>query len=189
MNIVRIKSCPTVQSAAAANAHQSEFNFVEILARIRQLWPDDTKKDCDIANLLGVNTANISQWKSRGTVPFKELLLLGIKKGVDLSYLFTGVSAADAVQSRQSADPVATAINAVGLIRRGDGQLSKVLDTPNVLLSLHAIKIASDKAKVQLTDDNWLSALHYHADLLQQTGIDSSLAENLLISFCRAISR
>lgn len=62
--------------------------IADILAKIKVA--EEISSDYALAKKLGVQSAHISTWRSRGTVPFERLLSYCFKTGVDIFELIYG---------------------------------------------------------------------------------------------------
>lgn len=60
----------------------------EILERIKEKL--NIKNDKEIAEVLGVNQQNLTNWKARNTIPYFEIISLCLEKNINLIYILTG---------------------------------------------------------------------------------------------------
>lgn len=61
---------------------------IDVVARLMKLT--NSKKDGDLANALGVPKSNISNWRSRGSIPLDECLEIATEKKISLDWLILG---------------------------------------------------------------------------------------------------
>lgn len=64
------------------------FDFKEILKRLKE--ETKLKHDREIAELLGVDQQNITNWKTRNSIPYDLLISLCLTKEINLIYILTG---------------------------------------------------------------------------------------------------
>ncbi|AXX94476.1 helix-turn-helix domain-containing protein [Arcobacter ellisii] len=64
------------------------FDFKEILQRLKE--ESSLKHDREIADLLGVEQQNITNWKTRNSIPYDLIISLCLEKEINLIYILTG---------------------------------------------------------------------------------------------------
>jgi phage repressor protein C with HTH and peptisase S24 domain len=60
----------------------------EVVSRLRAVYKCRNNKE--LAEKLNIFPANISKWKSRNTIPYKEVCETSVEKGVSVNWLLTG---------------------------------------------------------------------------------------------------
>jgi hypothetical protein len=64
------------------------IEFKDILERIKSELI--LKNDREVADIMGVKTQNVTNWKIRNTIPFLEIISLCLEKDINLIYILTG---------------------------------------------------------------------------------------------------
>ncbi|MGM0518184.1 MAG: helix-turn-helix domain-containing protein [Campylobacterota bacterium] len=60
--------------------------FKEIEDRLKKIFK--VNKNIEIANILGVHSSTYGNWKSRDTIPYKEIITICEEKNIDLGLIF-----------------------------------------------------------------------------------------------------
>lgn len=64
------------------------IDFKDILERIKKKLK--LKSDREVAEIMGVQQQNITNWKTRNTVPYQEIISLCLVRNINLIYILTG---------------------------------------------------------------------------------------------------
>lgn len=72
------------------------FEFEEIINRLMSKL--NIKNKTELANIMGVSTQVMGNWKTRNKIPYEEILTVCVKNNIDIKHIVFGIEEAEIIK-------------------------------------------------------------------------------------------
>lgn len=123
------------------------IDFKDILERLKETF--QVKKDKELAEILGVEQQNITNWKNRNSIPYEFIISLCLEKNINMIYILTGKKESNSIKNDDNLSKVEKEIL----------EKLKTLDPlqkKSILLKVNAEILKNEEKEIELLKNNIL---------------------------------